>query len=762
MPWDKESEKYWSEMLLEAEEPLALIKAIVDDRDDRDQGNILKCFADTLKEGSEKGWDSGTEQGRRFGALRSQLDQDRRPEMSKLSNACYVGEWNGYFKEATAADAMRAFENAYVELEQRGIELDVAFNFKRMMQEGVVKDDNGKVRAALEVFTSAHGLEASMSSDDLPDPFEGGSADADEPASPEPRADNRGVGGGVDRSEPRADRDVRGGDQSELEDDAVDNVSFVHPSQQLKEPRGKGGGPDDSSVGAGDDEGDPITKAIREKVLAEQRVVIATALVDKYSVDLGVLDTPEKYREFCLNQDNAAKLEAVFKDPAVKAELDTKTLAGQQYVMKEFSNPKKDPHFSKIEWNDKYEGPIQNNVVSRLQVVKDEEGTEIYKLSESTTTFAPPQKVKDSQDKDVLITKSRLIDMPKGDGSDLDGATLHLSLVLKDQDGKAPPKSKAVYFTAHYEHGQLVEMSSPKPVKFAGNGPEAIGYIEHGGKIYTIPVTKEKYDSMMRTIAQNKGQSEAVNLSQNMDGSMREGRDVDGQGQGHGVGKKGAAPLEHQEAEVSSGPPPPSGPESSLLLQSGLGLDSSQEVPQEIPLEVEPLPSLTLLRPSASTSMSSSKVDDLAALETALRETADQHKFPNGDLSKFLDRLMVNDDQTVTLKPASAESGEEVVIKSEVVQEFLSGKRKEGLVNSPTLNRKFSEMETEVGKSVRGEELSLGSPVSSLSSVSSMRHSLSSQGSSVHSISSPPLTPSTQHKGSNNKGQGGGSSFSHS
>lgn len=94
---------------------------------------------------------------------------------------------------------------------------------------------------------------------------------------------------------------------------------------------------------------------------------------------------------------------------------------------------------------------------------------------------------------------------------------MHLSMVALKADGTKPSKDKAVYFTAHYEEGpngkpQLKEISSPKPLKFAGTGDDAIAYIEHGGEIYTLAVTRGKYKEMMKELELNQGQS--VDLSQ--------------------------------------------------------------------------------------------------------------------------------------------------------------------------------------------------------------------------------------------------------
>ena len=97
---------------------------------------------------------------------------------------------------------------------------------------------------------------------------------------------------------------------------------------------------------------------------------------------------------------------------------------------------------------------------------------------------------------------------------------MHLSMVALKADGTKPSKDKAVYFTAHYEEGpngkpQLKEISSPKPLKFAGTGDDAIAYIEHGGEIYTLAVTRGKYKEMMKEVELNQGQS--IDLSQSED-----------------------------------------------------------------------------------------------------------------------------------------------------------------------------------------------------------------------------------------------------
>lgn len=155
-------------------------------------------------------------------------------------------------------------------------------------------------------------------------------------------------------------------------------------------------------------------------------------------------------------------------------------------------------------------------VNSRTQIVQNGVGDEICTLKEQTYKTSPLTISK--QDGSVVLVNSyRTIDFPVKLEEPASG-TMHLSLVAKDKDGNNPATQKAVYFTAHYEatpkpNGvpKLKEVSSPQPIKFLGSSIDAVGYIEHGGEIYTVPVTKGKYEEMMKEVAKNKGQ--AIDLS---------------------------------------------------------------------------------------------------------------------------------------------------------------------------------------------------------------------------------------------------------
>lgn len=76
------------------------------------------------------------------------------------------------------------------------------------------------------------------------------------------------------------------------------------------------------------------------------------------------------------------------------------------------------------------------------------------------------------------VDSYRSIDFP----ASINSGPRHFSMAVKGSNGQNIQESEAVYFTAHYDKdGKLQEISSPIPVKFAGNDKDAIGYIEKVG-----------------------------------------------------------------------------------------------------------------------------------------------------------------------------------------------------------------------------------------------------------------------------------------
>ncbi len=251
---------------------------------------------------------------------------------------------------------------------------------------------------------------------------------------------------------------------------------------------------------------DPITQAIRDQILTKQRELIVTALVKNNTVKQEELDDLNKFRAYFENEQNKETISELLKvDKNLKQDLEQVEIIGYKNVHTQFAD-----RFSTMEWKD---GAVENanGITTKKQIVRDADGQEIATLSEATHKINPPHTVQKSDGTKVTINNYRTIDFP----ITLDNkGPMHLSLAVKDQHGRNIAASKAVYFTAHYDdNGKLVEVSSPHPVKFSGNSPDAVGYIEHGGQIYTLPVTQEKYKEMMQEVAKNLGQGVDISPS---------------------------------------------------------------------------------------------------------------------------------------------------------------------------------------------------------------------------------------------------------
>ena len=278
---------------------------------------------------------------------------------------------------------------------------------------------------------------------------------------------------------------------------------------------------------------DPITKAVRETIIQPQK----DNLIEQILKDLAALtdrDLAEQKRKeieeekekdktlstFFGNPANREFIDKALENPELKKKLESIEIAGYKNVHNTFSATSGYPGgFKPVQW--------ENQVSAsdlRATVVKNDAGDELCTLNE-TTVKTKPFTVAKQDGTQVQISSYREIDFPikldKADGS------MHLSMVALKADGTKPSKDKAIYFTAHYEEGpngkpQLKEISSPKPLKFAGTGDDAIAYIEHGGEIYTLAVTRGKYKEMMKEVELNQGQS--VDLSQAEDVIIGQGQ----------------------------------------------------------------------------------------------------------------------------------------------------------------------------------------------------------------------------------------------
>nr|WP_245406871.1 Sca4 family protein [Orientia tsutsugamushi] len=100
------------------------------------------------------------------------------------------------------------------------------------------------------------------------------------------------------------------------------------------------------------------------------------------------------------------------------------------------------------------------------------------------------------------VTKHRTIDIPRA--VEENKGPLDLALVAQDATGKNMSESKAVYLTAHYnQEGKLVEITHPEPMLFFSDEPSSPAYTVINNEVYTLPITREKYDQLTKEISQN-------------------------------------------------------------------------------------------------------------------------------------------------------------------------------------------------------------------------------------------------------------------
>ncbi|UCM93061.1 MAG: Sca4 family protein [Rickettsia endosymbiont of Cimex lectularius] len=247
-----------------------------------------------------------------------------------------------------------------------------------------------------------------------------------------------------------------------------------------------------------EEELDPITQAIRQEILQKQRNILKDYIAANLDVTVNYHDD-QKFAEYLKNVNNRAIINQAFLNSKVKAELEKTEIAGYKKVHHNFAD-----RFHTISWQD---GDRQDNI--RSQIVRNDSGDELATIKETTHKINTLVSLSDGTLKQ--INNYRTIDFP----TELvnKSGPMHLSLAVKDENGRNISLDRAVYFTAHYDsQGKLSEISSPKPVRFNGEGDEAIGYIEHLGHVYSLPVTQGKYREMMLALEKNKGQE--IDLSQ--------------------------------------------------------------------------------------------------------------------------------------------------------------------------------------------------------------------------------------------------------
>ncbi|MFK7974403.1 MAG: Sca4 family protein [Rickettsiaceae bacterium] len=260
---------------------------------------------------------------------------------------------------------------------------------------------------------------------------------------------------------------------------------------------------------------DPITQAIRDEIIIKQQLYLQQQLAETMqepdkstfaSQDLAAM------REYLRTVDGKNAAKEVMQKPEVQTMMHSIESSGYKTVHTKFQDS-----FKTVDW-----GAILGDKV-RTTEIKNSNDEVVATLQETTIDTQPTSLM--LADGTLRTVKSyRQIDFRK----ELENGAgpLHLSMAVKDENGKNIAAKDAVYFTAHYDdNGKLTEVSSPIPVKFMGTGPDAIGYIERNGKVYTLPVTQGKYQEMMQELAINNGIG--VAMEQAMDIAIAPDRELD-------------------------------------------------------------------------------------------------------------------------------------------------------------------------------------------------------------------------------------------
>ncbi len=247
---------------------------------------------------------------------------------------------------------------------------------------------------------------------------------------------------------------------------------------------------------------DPITKAIRTEILAKQQLELKSFFIQNtQGIEQGGISVmnADQFKAHLATEQVKPLLEKALRDSDVIKKLSDLETSGYKKIHEEFKD-----NFKDMSWR---ASDVQNTKESQI---KNDAGAEVATIKETTHKTSPAQTVQLENGENVTLDSYRTIDFPLK--LETKNGPLHLSMAVKDQNGKNISEKDAVYFTAHYDDsGKLSEISSPVPVKFAGEGKDAIGYIEKNGKLYTLPVTRNQYEELTKKVAKNKGV--AVNLS---------------------------------------------------------------------------------------------------------------------------------------------------------------------------------------------------------------------------------------------------------
>ncbi|WP_342267688.1 Sca4 family protein [Candidatus Tisiphia endosymbiont of Empis tessellata] len=252
---------------------------------------------------------------------------------------------------------------------------------------------------------------------------------------------------------------------------------------------------------------DSITLAFRQEIIAKQQAILQYVLAeanintDKGVAVAGLATNSQEFKEFIEN--NNGLIQKAWAAPSVKANI----AQAMNDEVQSYAKVLQANHFKPLTWNEQETVTNTTSTRSRVIKVKDEE---LFKLIETNIKTYKKVMLEDGVT-EREISNYRNINLPLTIKPS--STAVHLSFPVQNEKGENIASSKALYFTAHYnEQGKLVEITNPLSLKFAGDNKDAIGYIQRGNNIYTIPVTKGQYEAMVQEVAKNKEGN--INMSQ--------------------------------------------------------------------------------------------------------------------------------------------------------------------------------------------------------------------------------------------------------
>ncbi|WP_250311784.1 Sca4 family protein [Rickettsia endosymbiont of Oedothorax gibbosus] len=249
---------------------------------------------------------------------------------------------------------------------------------------------------------------------------------------------------------------------------------------------------------------DLVTLAFRQEIIDKQQTTLKNILAEANITAISVANlavNSQQFKEFVENNN-----ELIQKTWANSITKSTVTQAMNDEVQS-YAKIHQANNFKPLTWSN--QPPIDNTTDTRSRVIKVKD-EELFKLTETKVKTSTKVILEDGVT-EIEISNYRNINLPLAIKPS--GTAVHLSFPVQNEKGENIEVSKALYFTTHYnEQGKLVEITNPLSLKFTGDDKDAIGYIQRGKHIYTIPVTKGQYEAMLQEVAKNQGCS--INISQ--------------------------------------------------------------------------------------------------------------------------------------------------------------------------------------------------------------------------------------------------------